>query len=137
MRETIAIDSFPHIGPTPGIEDCFRRRATMPRSVFHAAVTASFLLLLLLCSLSICAQSGPPQHPPRPILLGPAKWNPSPQEVSAPYWTLESGWNTELEMRNNLRYWELTITPVLRSATGQELSLAPVTVAPQHVVSLD
>ena len=40
-------------------------------------------------------------------------------------------------MRNNLRSRELTITPVLRTAAGQELSLAPVTVAPQHVVSLD
>jgi hypothetical protein len=62
-------------------------------------------------------------------VVGPAKWNPSPQSVSAAYWTLERGWNTDLEMRNNLRSRELTITPVLRAATGQELSLAPVTVA--------
>jgi hypothetical protein len=70
-------------------------------------------------------------------VLGPAKWNPSPQEVSATYFSLESGWNTDLEMRNNLRRRELTITPVLRAASGQELSLTPVTIAPQHVVSLD
>jgi hypothetical protein len=109
----------------------------MPRTAFPATTAASLLFLFFLSSSLLCAQSGPPQHPPRPILLGPAKWNPSPQEVSASYWTLEPGWNTELEMRNNLRYWELTITPVLRSAAGQELPLAPVTVAPQHVVSLD
>lgn len=92
---------------------------------------------LLLCCPLVHAQNGPPAHPPRPKLLGPAKWNPSPHEVSAAYWTLESGWNTNLEMRNNLRSHELTITPVLRAAGGQELALAPVTVAPQHVVSLD
>lgn len=40
-------------------------------------------------------------------------------------------------MRNNLVAHELTITPVLRSATGQELLLAPVTIAPQHIVSLE
>lgn len=70
-------------------------------------------------------------------MVGPAKWTPAPQEVSVAYWTLEPGWNTNLEMRNNLRSRELTITPVLRAATGQELSLAPVTVAAQHVVALD
>jgi hypothetical protein len=108
--------------------------AIMVRTAFHAAAAAS---LLLLCSSFLCAQSGPPQHPPRPKLVGPAKWDPSPQSVSAAYWTLEPGWNTDLEMRNNLRSRELTITPVLRSATGQELSLDPVTVGAQHVVALD
>jgi hypothetical protein len=97
----------------------------------------SIASLLLLCSSLLCAQSAPPAHPPRPKLVGPAKWNPSPQSVSTAYWTLEPGWNTDLEMRNNLRTRELTITPVLRTAAGEELSLAPVTVAPQHVVSLN
>ena len=105
----------------------------MARTAFQA-VAAS---LLLLCSSLVCAQSEPPQHPPRPKVVGPAKWTPAPQEVSVAYWTLEPGWNTNLEMRNNLRSRELTITPVLRAATGQELSLAPVTVAAQHVVALD
>jgi len=93
--------------------------------------------LLFPLPIQVCAQSVPPRHPPRPKLLGPADWKPSPQSVSAAYWTLEPGWNTDLEMRNNLRSRELTITPVLRIASGQELSLAPVTVAPQHVVSLN
>jgi len=82
-------------------------------------------------------QAGPPAHPPRPKMVGPAKWNPSQQEVSAAYWTLEPGWNTDLEMRNNLGFHELTVTPVLRVSTGQEIPLAPVTVAAQHIVSLD
>ncbi len=106
----------------------------MVRKAFRAITAAP---LLLLCSSFLCAQSAPPEHPPRPTLVGPAKWNPSPQSVSTAYWTLEPGWNTDLEMRNNLRSRELTITPVLRTATGEELSLAPVTVAPQHVLSLN
>jgi hypothetical protein len=98
------------------------------------AAAASFLLLF---SPLLCAQSSPPKHPPRPKVVGPAKWEPSSQELSAAYWTLEPGWNTDVEMRNNLISRELTITPVLRSALGQETSLAPVTVAAQHIVSLD
>lgn len=93
--------------------------------------------LLFPLPIQVCAQSAPPAHPPRPKLLGPADWKPSAQSVSAAYWTLEPGWNTDLEMRNNLHSRELTITPVLRTAVGQELSLAPVTVAAQHVVSLN
>jgi hypothetical protein len=104
----------------------------MVRTPFHAA--ASFLFLF---SSVLCAQSGPPQHPARQKMVGPVKWEPSPQEVSAAYWTLEPGWNTDVEMRNNLKFRELTITPVLRAASGQEVSLAPVTVAAQHVISLD
>lgn len=109
----------------------------MVRTASRATDAACLLLLLLLCSSFLCAQSAPPQHPPRPKQLGPAEWKPSPQSVPTAYWTLEPGWNTDLEMRNNLRSRELRITPVLRAATGQELSLAPVRIAPQHVVSLD
>ena len=105
----------------------------MVRTGFHAAAAAS---LLVLFSSSLYAQSGAPPHPPRPTLVGPAKWEPSSQEISAAYWTLEAGWNTDVEMRNNLTSRELTVTPVLRSASGQEVALAPVTVAAQHVVSL-
>jgi hypothetical protein len=97
------------------------------------AAAASFLFLF---SALLCAQTGPP-HPQRIKVVGPAKWDPSPQEVSAAYWTLEPGWNTDVEMRNNLAFRDLTITPVLRAASGQEVSLAPVTVAAQHVISLD
>ncbi len=106
----------------------------MFRTTFTLLFAAS---LLITCSSRVCAQNAPPQHPPRPKLLGPAKWNPTPQEASTAYWTLEPGWNTELEMRNNLTFRELTVTPVLRTAAGQETSLAPVTIAPQHIVSLD
>lgn len=96
-----------------------------------------FASLLVFCCFNLHAQSGPPQHPPRPTVVGPAKWNPTPQELSAAYWTLESGWDTTLEIRNNVRYRELTVTAVLRTAAGQEIPLTPVTVAPQNVIAID
>jgi hypothetical protein len=40
-------------------------------------------------------------------------------------------------MRNNVTHHDLTVTAVLRSSTGQETPLAPVTIPPQHVVSLN
>jgi hypothetical protein len=102
------------------------------------ARTIGFTTLLISCCFNFGgAQTEPPQHPPRPIVVGPAKWKPAPQELSAAYWTLEPGWDTTLEMRNNVRYWELTVTPVLRTAAGQEIALTPVTVAPQNVVAID
>lgn len=101
----------------------------------HRAVSATFFILL--CSSFLRAQSAPPLHPPNPKVLGPAKWEPSPQEISAAYWTLEPGWSTTLEMRNNVIHHDLTVTPVIRASTGQETPLAPVTIAPQHVIALD
>jgi len=105
----------------------------MVRTAFHAVAAASLCSSARLsCALRTRRRTSRGQN-----LVGPTKWNPSSQSVSTAYWTLEPGWNTDLEMRNNLRSRELTITPVLRAATGEELSLAPVTVAPQHVVSLN
>ena len=49
----------------------------MVRTGFHAAAAAS---LLFLFSSSLYAQSGAPRHPPRPTLVGPAKWEPSSQD---------------------------------------------------------
>ena len=62
---------------------------------------------------------------------------PSSQEVNAPYWTLEPGWNTELEVRNNLAQRTLRVTPILLTASGREIPLSEVSVAPEEVVSID
>jgi hypothetical protein len=105
----------------------------MKSNLLRALCIASILFL----SSFDLGQSTPPQHPPRPTVVGPAKRNPLPQEISAAYWTLEPGWDTTLEMRNNLRYREIVVTPILRTAAGQEIPLAPVTVASENVVSLD
>jgi hypothetical protein len=106
----------------------------MLKSTFCAAIAA--VLVVLPCS-SLLAQNAPPAHPPRPKMLGPAKWQPVAREISAAYWTLEPGWSTTLEMRNNVMHHDLSVTPVLRSETGQETSLPPVTIPSQHVISIN
>jgi hypothetical protein len=55
------------------------------------------------------------------------------QEVYAAYWTLEPGWHTDIEVRNNITDIPLIVTPTLRLSTGDEIDLAPVTIAPQDV----
>lgn len=103
----------------------------------RASLQALASTLLLVYSVGVSAQTGPPRHQVAPRVVGAAKWNPSSQEIYTAYWTLEPGWNTELEMRNNLHSYPLIVTPILRKASGAEISLSPVTIAPQHIVSLD
>lgn len=59
-----------------------------------------------------------------------------PQEAFAPYWTAEPGWDTELQLKNNLPSTPLTVTPVLRLASGEEISLDAVTVLPNASTSV-
>ena len=67
-----------------------------------------------------------------------ADWKPAQQEVVASYWTLEPGWNTELEIKNNLAEGQLTITPpVLRTAAGCEIALPDVVLASDEVTSIN
>jgi hypothetical protein len=53
------------------------------------------------------------------------------------YWTTESGWRTELQLRSNLELGELTVSPAVRTADGTETALPPVTIKPRDVVSVD
>jgi len=69
--------------------------------------------------------------------VGLAKWQPTPREVNIPYWTLEPGWNTEVEIRNNLAERDLKVTPVLKLANGQEIPLNEVAVASEQVLSIN
>src|ERR1700689_3428590 len=64
------------------------------------------------------------------------KRSPKPQEVFAPYWTSEPGWDTELQLKNNLASGPLTVTPFLRVASGEEIALDPVTVPSNVSVSM-
>ncbi|HEX3681140.1 MAG TPA: hypothetical protein VHU83_01265 [Bryobacteraceae bacterium] len=50
---------------------------------------------------------------------------------------IEPGWSTELEIRNNVAWRDLTVTPVLRTAAGAEIALQAVIVPPEHVESID
>jgi hypothetical protein len=59
------------------------------------------------------------------------------QEQFLPYWTTETGWRSELQLRNNLASKKLTVTPALRTLDGRETALAPVTLMPREVQSID
>jgi hypothetical protein len=49
---------------------------------------------------------------------------------------LRPGWDTELQLRNNLPAEPLTVTPVLRLPSGQEIPLTAVTIPPNASVSV-
>jgi hypothetical protein len=59
------------------------------------------------------------------------------QEQVVSYWTMETGWRSELQLRNNLSSESLTVTPALRARDGSETPLPPVTIKPQEVKSID
>jgi hypothetical protein len=69
-----------------------------------------FVLFGLLLALAPLAASQ--QTPSLPL---PA---PADQEQIVPYWTTETGWMSELQLRNNQLGHDLTVTPVLRLAAG-------------------
>ncbi len=102
------------------------------------------LLRFLLAAVSVYAGTAFAQSPE-----GPSVETPVPASVvahfsqlkdyeqHAVYWTAEPGWRTELQLRNNLPARDLTVTPALRAADGQETTLSPVTIKPNDVVSVD
>jgi hypothetical protein len=97
-----------------------------------------FVILLLAGSPSAqlaVAQSSPPsQKTPPPPPPSPAA---ADQQQFLSYWTTETGWHTELQLRNNQAGQTLTVTPVLRTADGTETPLSPVVVQPQEVKIVD
>jgi hypothetical protein len=103
------------------------------------------LSILALVALASCVLASNPlvaqQQPEKRILHITAShpdWSSAgPQELFAPYWTLEPGWNTELEMRNNVPWHELRMTPVLRMTDGTEVQLAQVTLKPEEISSVN
>jgi hypothetical protein len=94
------------------------------------------LALFLFISSCVLAQQPPTPPPPheRPI---PPQLPAVDQQQTVAYWTTETGWNSELQLRNNALSQDLTVTPALRLADGAETSLAPVTIKPQEVTSID
>ncbi len=65
-----------------------------------------------------------------------AQPTPKSQESFAPYWTAEAGWDTDLRLRNNLAGGALTVTPVLRLASGREIVLDTQTISSNSSVSV-
>jgi hypothetical protein len=110
--------------------------------------TAIFNAFALLVAVAVTASgqaSGPapaqPQASNTPPLIKHRPIPPEPpdedQQQHLAYWTSETGWSSELQLRNNAASRELTVTPVLRLPSGAETSLAPVTIKPQEVRSVD
>ena len=61
----------------------------------------------------------------------------SSQEIVAPFWTLEPGWHTSLEIRNNNATDVIAVTPVLRTNEGREVTLPVVSLHPDEARTLD
>jgi hypothetical protein len=109
---------------------------SVPPPARFRPLLSSFVLLLLIpiVSDSTFAQSPPitrkvPPPPPAPPAVD--------QEQVISYWTTETGWTSELQLRNNAVAQDLTVTPALRLPDGAETLLAPVTIKPQEVRSVD
>ena len=104
----------------------------MPRP-YRCRLSLAFFLCIASSVLAQQPSTPPPPHghptaPPLPAV---------DQQQVVVYWTTETGWNSELQLRNNALSQDLTVTPVLRLADGAETSLTPVTVKPQEVKSID
>ena len=77
-------------------------RTGAARNTFQLISVSLFSLLSFLC----VAQDNSPSGNLRPRQSRPAvpRRAPTNQEVVAPFWTLEPGWDTQLELRNNLAH---------------------------------
>ena len=102
---------------------------------FRNSLLFIFAFSLATCGGSAQSPSTPPQAHQHPAPPPPP--DPVDQEQFIAYWTTETGWTSELQLRNNAVAQDLTVTPFLRLANGAETSLAPVTVKPQEVKSID
>ncbi|HSA92807.1 MAG TPA: hypothetical protein VLE48_07335 [Terriglobales bacterium] len=87
-------------------------------------------LVALLCVLALSPALVFSQPPPN---LGKVK----DQTVYAPFWSLEPGWSTHLEVRNSLAEKRVTVTPVLRQFTGREILLTTRTLEANQALEID
>jgi hypothetical protein len=104
------------------------------RNLCTAFTFAALLSLALAQPQAVLAQSSEQSPSPQQIAKPP---QPVDQEQFVSYWTTEAGWNTELQLRNNLESSDLTVVPALRTAVGAETALPSVTIKPGEVVSVD
>ena len=108
-------------------------RPSLRRLSFFLPLLCPTLTLALLFSQPAWAQATTQNAPPTRKAPPPAV----DQQQFISYWTTETGWGTQLELRNNQATGVLAVTPVLRATDGSETDLASVTVQPQDVQTLD
>jgi hypothetical protein len=89
---------------------------------------------MLLCCFSAFAQQSQP-NTVRPYF--PTAPEAVDQEQFISYWTTETGWRSELELRNNMAASDLTVTPALRTPNGTETPLDPVIIHPREIKIID
>lgn len=76
-------------------------------------------------------------HSPHLPDLPPIAEASIPQEQFIPYWTSDAGWHSDVMLRNNLASEPLSVTPIVRTAEGREIPLAPVSIRAGEVLDLD
>jgi len=103
---------------------------------FYLLLAFSFLACTAAISQNVAAQDGPPPVPKAGMFPAPSRLPVVPQEQVISYWTTETGWMSELQLRNN-SLQDLTVTPVLRLTDGSEDTLPAVTIKPEEAVSVD
>src|SRR6266851_3670691 len=108
------------------------RSAKGSPAMFHRKIIITMLATVVF-ALGVWAQNAP-TTPPGSIKVEP-DLTPTDHEQIIAYWTSETGWKSELQLRNNLVAQDLTVTPALRLADGAETNLAAVTIKPQEVKS--
>jgi len=111
--------------------------AVRVRPLLFAALLSVGLALLVIPPASAQSSGNPPKSPQHPIPHQHPALPPADQEQFFAYWTTETGWTSELQLRNNAANQDLVVTPALRLADGAETSLGPVTIKPQEVKSID
>jgi hypothetical protein len=84
-----------------------------------------FTLLAALSSAAL-AQNTRASH--RPI---------ASQELVIAYWITEPGWDTQLEVGNNLASETVSVSPLLRVHTGDSIALPAITLPPSAVRTID
>jgi len=84
----------------------FSRNRGFARAFFSLVVLAFFTVH----GVSAQAPSAPSNQRQRPIPPQPASVD---QEQILAYWTTETGWSSELQLRNNAINQDLTVTPDL------------------------
>jgi len=106
-----------------------------PRCLRFFIVFACVALALTFSSPHLAAaQSTPPTHKAPPTPPPPPAVD---QQQFVSYWTTETGWRTELQLRNNQVGHILTVTPVLRAVNGTETALFPIVIQAQEVTTVD
>src|SRR6266403_6026795 len=99
--------------------------------------TVVFLLMSAICILGCLAQTPEVKQPSPGSVRVEIPVVIADREQIVAYWTSETGWKSELQLRNNQTSQDLNVTPALRLADGSETNLLPVTIKPQEVKSVD